>query len=261
MGNPQMAMQMGVLNDPKIKKVFEKLMGMSFPSGTDDDNKQNAEDVPMKDANPFSNASSNDDTKKKEDEKKKEPTPPPPEPELSEEEKKRIEEERKIQSQALQHKEAGNALYKEQKYKEAKDAYQKGLKIDANNSTLKDGLAECEKAMNKPQGSGLFGPQIWQTISLDPELRPFMNDQDFVQKVNMLNANPQMAMQMGVLNDPKIKKVFEKLMGMSFPSGTDDDNKQNADGDIPMSDANPFSNTTKSKEPEKKQKEPTPPPP
>ena len=42
--------------------------------------------------------------------------------------------------------------------------------------------------MNKPKGQGLFGPQIWQTISLDPELRPFMSDKDFVNKVNMLNA-------------------------------------------------------------------------
>ena len=63
-----------------------------------------------------------------------------------------------------------------------------GLKIDGNNSTLKEGLQECEKAMNKPSGQGLFGPQIWQTISLDPELRPFMSDKDFVNKVNMLNA-------------------------------------------------------------------------
>ena len=42
--------------------------------------------------------------------------------------------------------------------------------------------------MNKPKGQGLFGPQIWQTISLDPELRPFMSDKDFVNKVKMLNA-------------------------------------------------------------------------
>merc|ERR1712154_350697 len=101
------------------------------------------------------------------------------------------------------------------------------------NSTLKDGLAECEKAMNRPKGQGMFGPQMWQTISLDPELRPFMSDKDFVQKMGMLNANPQMAMQMGVLNDPKIKKVFEKLMGMSFgaggPGGSGGDDNKNDD--------------------------------
>eukprot|EP01084_Bolivina_argentea_P051910 95410_1 len=124
----------------------------------------------------------------------------------------------------------GYAQFKLDKLDEAKKkTYEAGLKIDADNSTLKEGLAECEQAMSEPKGKGLFGPQIWQTISLDPELRPFMNDKDFVNKINMLNANPQMAMQMGILNDPKIKKVFEKLMGMSFgaggPGGGDDDHK------------------------------------
>eukprot|EP01084_Bolivina_argentea_P293531 504848_1 len=172
----------------------------------------------------------------------------------------------------------GYALFKLDKLEEAKQAYESGLKIDGNNSTLKDGLKQCEQAMNKPKGQGLFGPQIWQTISLDPELRPFMNDKDFVQKVNMLNANPQMAMQMGVLNDPKIKKVFEKLMGMSFGAdgpggmpGGDDDNKANDDGGHVHSDkcshghghdTNPHDDDTKNIKPEKeeKKKEPTPEP-
>merc|ERR1712244_144986 len=110
-------------------------------------------------------------------------------------------------------------------------------------------------------GSGMFGPQMWQTISLDPELRPFMNDQDFVQKINMLNANPQMAMQMGVLNDPKIKKVFEKLMGMSFGTGpNEDDNKKEEENESKPSE-NPYSASSEKKKEEKKEKEKTPPPP
>jgi len=134
----------------------------------------------------------------------------------------------------------GLALFKLGKVDEAKKSYEDGLKIDGNNATLKDGLNQCEQAAKGGGGGGgkgLFGPQIWQTISLDPELRPYMSDQDFVQKINMLNANPQMAMQMGVLNDPKIKKVFEKMMGMSF-SGMDDQK----DGDSTMKDApsNPY---------------------
>jgi len=168
----------------------------------------------------------------------------------------------------------GYALFKLDKLEEAKQAYENGLKIDASNATLKDGLSQCEQAMNKPKGQGLFGPQIWQTISLDPELRPFMNDKDFVNKVNMLNANPQMAMQMGVLNDPKIKKVFEKLMGMSFQSG-DDDNKgaenendnnaasASASASSSSSDANPNPEPTsgdKEDKKEEKKKEATPEP-
>jgi len=117
----------------------------------------------------------------------------------------------------------GYALFKLGKVEEAKKAYEEGLAIDGANATLKDGLAECEKAQGGGGGGGLFGPKIWQTISLDPELRPLMSDQDFVSKINMLNANPQMAMQMGVLNDPKVKKVFEKMMGMKMDFGGADE--------------------------------------
>jgi len=151
----------------------------------------------------------------------------------------------------------GLPLFKLGKVEEAQKAYEEGLALDGSNATLKDGLAQCQQAASKPSGGGMFGPQIWQTISLDPELRPFMSDQDFVQKINMLNANPQMAMQMGVLNDPKIKKVFEKMMGMSFDGMGGDDQK---DGDVPMNaappkaDPNPFGKEAAPK------KEPTPPP-
>jgi len=115
----------------------------------------------------------------------------------------------------------GYALFKLDKLEEATKAYEDGLAIDGGNATLKDGLAECKKAQGGGGGGGggLFGPKIWQTISLDPELRPLMSDKDFVSKINMLNANPQMAMQMGVLNDPKVKKVFEKMMGMKMDFG------------------------------------------
>jgi len=90
----------------------------------------------------------------------------------------------------------------------------------------------------------MFGPQMWQTISLDPELRPFMDDKEFVQKVKMLNANP------------KIKKVFEKLMGMSFPSGNPDDDKKDCCDDK----GNCSEDVTMSEPKVEKQKEPTPEP-
>jgi len=149
----------------------------------------------------------------------------------------------------------GLALFKLDRVDEAKKFYEDGLKIDGNNATLKDGLAQCEQAANKPKGKGLFGPQIWQTISLDPELRPFMSDKDFVNKINMLNANPQMAMQMGVLNDPKIKKVFEKMMGMSFDTADDQKNQ-----DTPMTDKGSCCDDTTCTEREDVKRDPTPEP-
>lgn len=136
--NPQMAMQMGVLNDPKIKKVFEKMMGMSF-GGMGDDQKD--ADCPMGDAS--SGDCCADETCTEKEDIKKEPSPQPePEVELTEEEKKQREEEEKEreaqrlkEAEALKHKEAGNALYKEKKYEEAIAEYKKAQEIDPKKSS------------------------------------------------------------------------------------------------------------------------------
>ncbi|ETO27554.1 hypothetical protein RFI_09578 [Reticulomyxa filosa] len=100
----------------------------------------------------------------------------------------------------------------------------KGLKIEPNNSSLKEGLEECEAAQRADDtgagggggGRGLFGPEIWPMIHANPELRAFAADKDFIQKVNMLQNNPQMAMQLGLLQDPKIQKLFEVMLGMKM---------------------------------------------
>merc|ERR1719203_1988802 len=124
---------MGVLNDPKIKKVFEKLMGMSFPSGGDDDNKQNAEDSSMGGANPFDDKV--EEKKKTETKKKKVATPPPPEPELTEEEKAQKAEAERVEKEAISHKEKGNAFYKAKKFEEAVAEYKKAQSLDAKKAS------------------------------------------------------------------------------------------------------------------------------
>merc|ERR1719273_1567331 len=86
-------------------------------------------------SNPFAPTSKED--------MKKEPTPEPePEVKLTEEEKKQREEEEKereaqraIEAEALQHKEAGNALYKEKKYEEAITEYKKAQEMDPKKSS------------------------------------------------------------------------------------------------------------------------------
>jgi len=114
----------------------------------------------------------------------------------------------------------GFAHFKLNDIDEAEKAYKDGLKIEPNNESLKTGLEEIMKEKKKPSGGcgggGLFGPEIWLTIHQDPELRQYANDRDFIAKVNMLQTNPQMAMQTGVLNDPKISKLFERLLGSRF---------------------------------------------
>ena len=121
---------MGVLNDPKIKKVFEKLMGMSF--GAADDDSKAAENENKPESNPHEKPT--ETKKEKEEEKKKKEPTPEPEPELTEEEQKELEEKRRKEEEALSFKKKGNEFYKEKKYKEAISQYKKAQEIDEKNS-------------------------------------------------------------------------------------------------------------------------------
>jgi len=113
------------------------MMGMSFGGG--DDHKEADTDSPMKDDCCADAACS-----EKED-VKRDPTPEPepePEVELTEEEKREREEEEKEReaqrqraAEALRHKEAGNALYKEKQYVEAIAEYKKAQALDPRQSS------------------------------------------------------------------------------------------------------------------------------
>jgi stress-induced-phosphoprotein 1 len=110
----------------------------------------------------------------------------------------------------------GLALFKLGKYEEAKAAYEDGLKHDPENEQLKEGIESVDSQMNKqanPFGN-LFGPDIWMKIQTNPRLAPYLADQDFVSKVNMLQKNPQAISTM--LSDPKIQALFGALLGMNF---------------------------------------------
>lgn len=56
------------------------------------------------------------------------------------------------------------ALFGLSRFEDAKAAYEAGLKLDANNAALKDGLKDVETQMRNqsqnPLGS-LFGPDMW----------------------------------------------------------------------------------------------------
>lgn len=127
----------------------------------------------------------------------------------------------------------GLALFKLGRLDEAKSCYEEGLKVDPTNNSLKNGLEETNKTIEEqkkgPSKKGLFGPEIWMTIHQHPELKEYAKDQSFVQKVNMLQQNPQLAMQMGLLNDPKIQKLFSVAMGINFSTNPEDVKKEDND--------------------------------
>merc|ERR1712127_530963 len=59
--------------------------------------------------------------------------------------------------------------------------------------------------------SGLFGPEMMAKIALDPKLRGYMSDPDFMAKLNKLSQDPNSLTSM--LSDPRIMEVFQVMLG------------------------------------------------
>jgi len=61
--------------------------------------------------------------------------------------------------------------------------------------------------------AGLFGPELMSKIALDPKLRTYMSDPDFMAKIKTLQSDPN---QLGsMLNDPRMMEVFQVMLGMN----------------------------------------------
>ena len=111
----------------------------------------------------------------------------------------------------------GHALHSLQKYSEAKEAYEAGLKVDANNAALKEGLEEATRALSSPPPSSnpfgaMFGPDMWGKLMADPVTKGHLSDPAFLQKMNELQRNPQLFGQYA--RDPKVGQALGVLMGL-----------------------------------------------
>lgn len=61
--------------------------------------------------------------------------------------------------------------------------------------------------------AGLFGPELMSKIALDPKLRTYMSDPEFMKKIQTLQSDPN---QLGsMLNDPRMMEVFQAMLGMN----------------------------------------------
>ena len=101
-------------------------------------------------------------------------------------------------------------------YEKAATTYTEGLKIDPNNQQLKEGL---ERAMEKKGGAPAmddFTKQLLSKLVSNPETAGYLQDPDFVQKLMMIQKNPQNAGMF--MADPKIQKAFE-IMFKDFDMG------------------------------------------
>jgi stress-induced-phosphoprotein 1 len=119
----------------------------------------------------------------------------------------------------------GAALHALKRYNDSIAAYEAGLALFPGDPSLTKGLSDVKREKEDPMGSsaksggalgGLFGPQMMAQMALDPRMRPFLSDDEFMSKVKMVQQNPNMLP--AVLQDPKMMQVLKFMMG-----GADDE--------------------------------------
>ena len=102
----------------------------------------------------------------------------------------------------------GLAQFYLKNYKEAVATYQKGIEIDPNNVSLKEGLEQAQQALEE----GGYIQQMLLKLMADPETKEYLQDPTFVQKMQMIQQNPQM---IGMFaSDPKVQKALQVMFGL-----------------------------------------------
>ncbi|KAI9899088.1 hypothetical protein N3K66_005549 [Trichothecium roseum] len=136
----------------------------------------------------------------------------------------------------------------------ANDAYEEGLKLDANNAQLKAGLAAVQKTMQQESGgedpgagiAKMFNdPNLIQKLASNPKTSSLVADPSFMAKLQDIKRNPT---NMGAMfDDPRMIQVLGVLMGVDMEMR---DSDPNAPQDTPMQDAPPQPKPEPKKAPE-----------
>lgn len=118
----------------------------------------------------------------------------------------------------------GAALHSLKRFNDSITAYEEGLEKFSTDQGLLNGMEAAKKAKEGPPPSsgagsagmpsgmaGLFGPDMMAKVALDPKLRGYMSDPEFMQKLNTLQRDPNQLTTM--LGDPRIMEVFQVILG------------------------------------------------
>lgn len=119
----------------------------------------------------------------------------------------------------------GAALHSLKRYNDAIAAYEEGLAKFPSDAALNKGLEEVKRDKDGPPprsfgGGGMgampgmtnpFGNQLIQKIMLNPKTRPYLNDKEFMAKIQKLQQDPNSLAQM--LSDPKVMEVLGMALG------------------------------------------------
>jgi len=153
----------------------------------------------------------------------------------------------------------GAALHTLKRYNDAINVFKEGLAKFPDDKGLKNGLESVEREKNGPPpgasgGLGmanLFGPDTMAKIALDPKTRGYINDSDFMDKIQILQKDPDKLGTM--IKDPRIMDVFKVMLGMNgmdFATGEEYKAKQEENKTTTYSDSSSVSRSKASKKTE-----------
>jgi stress-induced-phosphoprotein 1 len=115
----------------------------------------------------------------------------------------------------------GAALHGLKRFDDAVEAYKKGQSVEPTLQALADGIsaAEKDKHASKPNPlAQMFNPSIFAKIQTNPRLAPLLQQPDYVQMLNSVIANPQMAMTF-LQSDKRFMQTFMELSGIGASAG------------------------------------------
>ncbi|RQM25183.1 hypothetical protein B5M09_000762 [Aphanomyces astaci] len=125
----------------------------------------------------------------------------------------------------------GAALHSLKQYDEALAAYEEGLAKEPNNSACVGGLEEVKKAIDTSSGSNpmaaAFGPDMFAKLATNPRTRAFLQDPDFVRKLQDVQQNPNKLND--YMSDQRMMTVFAELLGFGGMMRPDEKTSASAD--------------------------------
>ena len=117
----------------------------------------------------------------------------------------------------------GAALHALKRYNDSISAYNEGVGKFPSDAGLKKGLEDVTRekdappigmgggGMGGPPGGGLFSPAMMAQLSMDPRMKPYLDDPTVMAKIKLVQDNP--SMMTTILSDPKMMEMLGLLMG------------------------------------------------
>lgn len=120
----------------------------------------------------------------------------------------------------------GAALHGLKRYNDSTKAYEDGLEKFPDDKGLVSGLEQVKQEKDgggvraggggggmggMPGMASLFGPDLIARIAMDPKLRVYLDDADFMTKLKLLQSDPNQISSM--LGDKRIMEVFQMILG------------------------------------------------